>query len=226
MCGDAVYRVSRLGIAFAKSWWAPLRLPRSLWLMTAPPLEAAQVCLVSLRSTSWCDIALASRRRFASSRGLWSLSGRRPGRVPLPLSSSRRAKRWFVSRKRCARLSHRLPRTDLGRFSPGAGRFYLRSHGCSASDGSARVADRGPALHPATCDQASAVLAGELLTRAARTGPLRISNGRSCRSSSTSSAGPVRPPSPRPSLCVWPPTHWPPPGPPTRRLSQPEALAR
>ena len=173
MCGDAVYRVSRLGIAFAKSWWAPLRLPRSLWLMTAPPLEAAQVCLVSLRSTSWCDIALASRRRFASSRGLWSLSGRRPGRVPLPLSSSRRAKRWFVSRKRCARLSHRLPRTDLGRFKPGAGRFYLRSHGCSASDGSARVADRGPALHPATCDQASAVLAGELLTRAARTGPLR-----------------------------------------------------
>ncbi len=36
----------------------------------------------------------------------------------------------------------------------------------------ARLAERGPALHPATWDYASAVLAGELLTRAARTGVL------------------------------------------------------
>ncbi len=35
-----------------------------------------------------------------------------------------------------------------------------------------RLADRGPALHPASWDHASAVLAGELLTRAAKTGAL------------------------------------------------------
>ena len=36
----------------------------------------------------------------------------------------------------------------------------------------ARLAARGPALHPSTWDYASAVLAGDVLTRAARTGGL------------------------------------------------------
>ena len=48
---------SRLGIACAKSSWAPLRLRRAPWLMASSPFGAAPLWLISLRSSSWCDVA-------------------------------------------------------------------------------------------------------------------------------------------------------------------------
>ena len=61
--------------------------------------------------------------------------------------------------------------TYAGRRTPPAWVYVNElAHGDTAT--LARLADRGPALHPATWDHASAVLAGELLARAARTGTL------------------------------------------------------
>ena len=73
----------------------------------------------------------------------------------------------------------------------------------------AQLADRGPALHPATWDHASAVLAGELLTRVARTGTLAEVQRRLVPLELDLLGGAYPPALTPPNLCVWSPTRWP-----------------
>ena len=61
--------------------------------------------------------------------------------------------------------------TYAGRRTPPAW-VYVNQLAHADATTLAQLADRGPALLPATWDHASAVLAGELLTRVARTGTL------------------------------------------------------
>ena len=61
--------------------------------------------------------------------------------------------------------------TYAGRRTPPAW-VYVNQLAHADSTTLARLAERRPVLHPATLDHASAVLAGELLTRAARTGAI------------------------------------------------------